>query len=526
MSVKEDVTKVASGGQAGVPNEPPCEEANVVISDLHMSEGVDKDVRRHQAWHKRAWRSLKRFLFGVAAHPSVDPQNPLEDFPNDLVFVDFIDRVLERYGRSARLTLSLLGDTFDPLAVSWNGRFIEPPYEAIAVAKMKKIMAGHKEFFDALAFFIRRPNCHLDIYVGNHDLSLCWKRVQTRVLRRIAGWDTELQAKVRFIDQTMNFRLKHRQVLYDHGMNAEAQNQVDPKKVIVTHRFGLKDGGFGLKLRHPILNMPYGSYMTVGLLNRIKLYYPLVGRLVNYRSLVMNAALHRWGWSAYVVLAAVWNYLWSLLFGIWHLRMKTSISNTARAIAESVTSVGVDSYARKLLRDNDDVKVVVLGHSHEWRRVSTDKGTYLNTGSWSLMFELVDQKIELKWKRWRHLEIFWRALSHFLMTGELKLARQLSKILSWVALVGAMLAFLVTSFPKNSWRIWSYQISDFKLPIGILLVFVVVTGVIRLFSVKPKVIRRQRLTFGLIEHFGDGSMNNDLMEYLPDDNGGSIRECV
>ncbi len=525
MNVKEDVLKEASGGQAG-GTEPQCEEANVVISDLHMSEGAGKNVVRRPSWRRRAWQSVKQFFFGVEAHPRVDPRNPLEDFPDDKVFVDFVDRIREKYGRAGKLTLSLLGDTFDPLAVSWRGRNAEPPYEAIAVAKMKKIMAGHQAFFDALAFFIRQPNCFLDIYVGNHDLSLCWKRVQTRIARRIAGWDPALAAKIRFVDQSMGFRLKHRSVLYDHGMNAEAQNFVDPKKVIVTHRFGLKDGGFGLKLRHPILNMPYGSYMTVGLLNRIKLYYPLVGRLCNYRGLVRNAALHRWGWSGYVVLMAVWNYVWSLLFGIWHLRMKTSIANTARAIAESVTSVGVDAYARKLLRDNDDVKVVVLGHSHEWRRVSTDRGTYLNTGSWALMFELVDQKIELQWKRWRHLEIFWRSLVHFLMTGELKLARQLSKILGWIALVGAMLAFLFISFPKNSWRIWSYQAADFKLPIGILLVFVVVTGVIRLFSVKPRVISRRRLTFGLIEHFGDGSMNNDLMEYLPDDNGGSIRECV
>jgi len=508
---------LASGAPAA-PDDSTLEEVNVVVSDCHLSEGMVRREKFRASWPLRAWRWWVGLFSTVRVHPVVNPLNPLEDFPDDGKFVAFIDKVIETYGRAKTVRLRLLGDMFDPLAVTWNGRFADPPYEHAGSGKMGRIIAGHPAFFDALAGFLKRPNCFVDIFVGNHDVFLVWERVQRKIVRRLTDGDPELAGKIRFFDQHREFQDIDKGVLYYHGNNAEASDTVEAKTVVLTHRFGRP-------IRHPILNMPYGAFMTVGLVNKIKLYNPLVGRLTKYKDLWQNAALHRWGWALYVIMATVGNYLFNAFFDIWDVRRKTNLRTHLRMMFMNLQEQSVDNYAKKLLKKYEGrIKAVILGHSHEWRRVTDSLGTYVNTGTWSLMFELRWPRFEQKWKRCRRLELVWLTTKHLMRTGELRFGSYITNILGWVTAVGVMLTFLLISFPKEGWRLWSYQLADLKVPIGILLVFLLISGLIRFLSVKPTVVVTQRLTFGLVRHYSDGSMNVELMEYKPEEN--AFRECV
>jgi UDP-2,3-diacylglucosamine pyrophosphatase LpxH len=497
------------------------EEVNVVVSDMHISEGLERNEKYRPSRLRRSWNWLVGLFSSVERHPVVNPKNPLEDFPDDGKFVSFLDKVLETYGCDPIIRLRLNGDTFDPLAVTWDGRFADPPYEHVAAGKIGRIIAGHPRFFDALASFIRQPNCHVDFFVGNHDLFMVWERVQRKILRRLVGEDAELAKKVRFVDQHMAFRDVHREVLYIHGHDAEANNTIDPQSVVLTHRFGRK-------IQHPILNVPYGSFMTVGLVNKIKLHNPLVGRLTNYKALWRNAAIHKWGWAFYALLATVGNYLSNAFFDIWDVRRKTRLRLHLQIILQTMEDQPVDTYAKKLLKEYaGKVKAVILGHSHEHRRVTGPEGTYINTGTWVLLFDLRWRKFEeheFRWKRCRQLETVWLTTKHLFKTGELRFATYITRVLGWIAFVSALVVFLLFSFPKEGWSLWSYQIADFKVPAFILLVFLLVSGLARFLSSNPEVVVTQRLTFGLVRHYSDGGLNVELMEYLPEDQ--TFRECV
>ncbi|MFA6603718.1 MAG: hypothetical protein WCT10_02650 [Patescibacteria group bacterium] len=505
---------VANNQPSGDTGKAAVDEVIYVVSDLHMSEGLAARVRSRPSLLRRVWRWCAS-LFEYDVPTKISPLNPLEDFPDDRVFVRFLDKAVSLHGSAPLLRLRLLGDMFDPLAVSINGHFSVPPYEETGVLQMSKIIDGHADFFDALFRFVRRPNCRLDIFAGNHDLILVWKKVQELVRARIAGTDAEAASRIRFIDHSSEFMDLHRGVLYYHGMNAEAQNRVDPEAVILTKRFGVP-------IERPILNQPYGSYLACGPMISLKQKNPLIGRLLNYRGLWKNAALHRWGWTFYAGAVLMWSFVFNALFAFWDIRRKSSIRNTLRIVLETFTACRIDEYAKRL-RQERGAKAIIMGHTHEWRRTSDPDGTYVNTGSWTLMYRLVEPLIELKWRRLRCFELPVRVLLHFVQTGELRLARQITKMSGWAALVGAMTVFLFTSFPKEGWRIWEYGLADLKTPIAIMLVFALISGFIRIFAVRLSVESIQRLTYGLVKHRGE-EFSIDLMEYLPEED--AFRECV
>lgn len=506
----EALTENDSGGRVGDPS-LECDETIVVVSDQHLGEGKTFRFRKRYSLIKRFWRWLAGLFVTVEVPPLVEVVNPLEDFPFDDLFAAFIDKAVEKYGGSDVLRIMLMGDCFDPLAVTFRGKFVDPPYEFAAVYKMKKIMGGHPVYFDKLAEALRLPNVRFDIFVGNHDVFLVWPDVQEIILRRLAGKDPDLRAKVRFIDHIMDFELTHRGVLYYHGMNAEAQNTVKADNVF-------RESVLGVKLKRKTLVVPPGSVMAVKVVNNLKMRNHLVGRSDRPSLVWKNAALHRWGWAVYAGARLFWFML------TWTMRdIKNRLPDTMKMIFATIADDSVDKLAEKLLKAREGIRAVVLGHSHERRRVTNEDGTYVNTGNWALTYRLTDPAFVYRWKRLRWLEFQARALQHFLSTGELPFARQLTKLIGFVALIAALGSFLIMSIPK-AWRLGSYHITDFKTPIGILFVFILLSGLIRLLAAKPKIEQIMTPTFGLVRHFRNGDLKVELMEF--DGNENAIRECV
>ena len=481
----------------------PYSEVSIVVSDTHLGEGrrvrVEYDGRRGIG---RAWRALARVVLRQGdKFQEID--NPLDDFQLDSEFADFLDMMGERYAGADSVRLRLLGDIFDPLIVAWQGRYVDPPYESVGAYKMIRIIEGHTPFFDALGRFIRRANCRIDVFTGNHDLFLAWPSVRALLLDRICGGNPELLGKVDFVDHKHGFRTLDKGVLYEHGNNAEAHNRVDPENAVVRDVLGVT-------LRQPILNAPYGSYMCVDLAIPLKLRNGLVGRLREDRRVWTHAFRHRWLWGAYALVRLIWHFIYAHFFAFWDFRRKANSRKILDIVLATTTKNPVDRYAMQLLRERDDARVVVLGHSHHWRRLSSAHGTYLNTGNWTVAYRMYQREFERTWKSLEWLEPYWRSLRHFFRTGEMRFASRMIRFTGVLAFIAALSTFAI-------FGLWPLDTLQVKALAVILLIFVVVAGVFKMFSVEPKIVDDTRLTFGLIRHRKDGSLQADLMEYLPEE---------
>lgn len=485
-------------------------EVSIVVSDTHLGEGrrvsVEYDGRRGIG---RAWRALVRTVWR-RGDKTEEIDNPLDDFRFDGEFADFLDLMAERYAEADTVRLRLLGDIFDPLIVAWRGRYVDPPYEDVGAYKMVRIIAGHEAFFDALARFLKRDNFRIDVFVGNHDLFLAWPSVRALLLGRICGGDPELLRKVDFIDHTRGFGTLDKGVFYEHGNNAEAHNRVDPDNAVV-------NDVLGVRLQHPILNAPYGSYMCVDLAIPLKLRNGLVGRLREDRRVWTHAFKHRWLWGAYALIRLIWHFIYAHFFAFWDFRRKANSRKILDIVLATTTKNPVDRYALQLLREREDARVVVLGHSHHWRRISSAHGTYLNTGNWTVAYRMYEREFERTWKSLEWLEPYWRSLRHFFRTGEMRFASRMIRFAGVLSFIAALSTFAI-------FGLWPLDTLQLKALAGILLVFVVLAGVIKMFSVEPKIVDDTRMTFGLVRHLKDGGLRADLMEYLPDEK--DFRECV
>ncbi len=499
-----------------VPGFPELDEANVIVSDMHLSAGPVLQVRARHTLRYRAVRFVRRVLGSHEPPDVIEVPNVLEDFVYDREFDAFITKILSEFGHAKVLRLRLMGDVFDPIAMTWEGSLRDPPYEPVAVRKMRTIMNGHTMFFDALVRFLQEPNVQIDVFVGNHDQFLVWPRVQREIVRRLSHGDPALVEKIRFVDQYMGYEDEDRGVLYYHGMDAEPHNVMDPKTAILADRLGIK-------LKRPILNKPLGSHMAMDLSSRLKLKNPLIGRLPFEGDIWHDAIRHKWGWAVYAGLMVVW-FFYIQFFAMLDFRRKTGLRTVLRVIAGTMRKHPVDEYAARVLKHREDIRVLVMGHSHVPRRITGPDGTYINTGSWAMRLKLVWPTFTYSWRHFRWLEVHWRNLRYFFETGKVPFANKLIKILGYLLMSGLLIAYLFITFQGNdSFGTWAMTLHHLKYLAGIFLGFMIVKAVIRFFAVKPEVVHDTQFTFGLVRR-RDGAVTADLMEYVaPDD---AIREYV
>ncbi|MEK9152766.1 MAG: hypothetical protein AAB692_05360 [Patescibacteria group bacterium] len=487
------MTVMAPEDESGpVVQAPACDQVDIAVSDLHLSEGVQVRMHKRLTVLERLTRWFLSLFGSVPLPPFIRLENPLEDFPHDGAFAEFLKKAVARYPAN-ECVLHLMGDAFDPLVVTWFGRFEDPPYETVGVRKMRKIIRGHPVFFDALAYFLRRPNVRLLIYVGNHDQFLVWPKVQSEIVRRLAGGDAGMAAKIVFIDQHRGFEHAERGVLYYHGMNADHHNRIDPESAILTHDF------VGRKLKRPVLNKPDGSYMAERVVNRIKSRNHLTGRVTRGRDMWMYAFLYQRWWGIFAGILVVWDFVYRRI-ALWREPRKPTLSKTLKIVLYTIAEDSVDRMAERLLKERPEIKVVVLGHSHEWRRVSSNEGTYLNIGTWSLMYALIMGDREVPWNR------------------------ALVKFFAQVAIALTLVVLAWAFAPHAGWHVGPLALSGGWTASLLFMLFALVFTIFPMSWDHPEVRQSSRLTFALVRHYADGGRQADVMEYLPDQK--EIRECV
>lgn len=335
----------------------PCGEVDTARG-LRMPVGVSKP--------KEVKIVLSDLHIGTGMRPG--EVNPFEDFHED----ERLAELIRHYGGDAfegvPVEIVLNGDILDLLKVSYRGAFLAEVTEDVAVEKVRRCLRGHPKVFDALSEFLRRPGNRVTYIAGNHDLDIAFPRVQ-RLIRARLGVPDGSDA-LRFLTDAESYRLPGGVVVM-HGHQFEEMNQTE--------------GGRPLRLRddgREVVNLPWGSLFFLNVLAPAKVERPIIDLVQPLSSFIL--------WGLVFDLRFTLKILWKIVTFFVKTRLRTlyerelDILKTFQMLAEEFALYNnLERRASRLLRSADDMKALIVGHSHKARmhRHPRDK-VYLNTGTW------------------------------------------------------------------------------------------------------------------------------------------------
>lgn len=521
MTASEHPVQTGPGEESG--NLKTLDIAWFILGDIHTGAGKTIEVRQHRTIRFRLAQLLHLAIVGllrligrradIAPPPETVPiKNPLEDFPHDGYFVGFVRAVIAMCGHATQVIgIKLMGDCFDALAVTIDGVFGKPRTQKNGAKKIRRIIAGHPQFFDILAEFIRLPNGYLDIFTGNHDSFLNWPLVRKLIVRRLAGNDQELAKRIRFIGYEERYQLIEGEAYFDHAMNAERHTALDPDKPFVTERYGRK-------LVEPELNEPVGNLMTEELANAIKLDNQNVSLLEDAHTWDEAWRTAKYGWAARSLgrLAAFYAH-----------RFHEGLANIVAAVVSTMPKPKpikdpVLAYAEKKLREfRSQVRAVFVAHSHKPSRTTFEEGgTVINVGSPARQRRLVWPAVADSPEKRHWYGEGWRGLTHHLYSSKTPFGLTVSLLLLYAMIAALLVSFLFMPLGKTL----TLSIIFAKGFAFVTLAFLCFKGLARFFMVKPEVVEYVRFTCGLQRRYSDGMMLADLMCY--DTEQQIIREMV
>jgi UDP-2,3-diacylglucosamine pyrophosphatase LpxH len=322
----------------------------LVISDCHLSAGLNFESDR----------------------------NPHEDFFFDDEMVNFFDYFSNGvYGDGCEVELIINGDYFDFLNVPYKGEFIEAITEQFALYKLECILAGHQKVIDALKRFVQKPGKTILYNIGNHDADLFFPKVRERFIREI---DPEKKfpsnkVKVNFEDPVINLEGG---IQIHHGNQFEAVHVFNYKKTI------LYEG-----LPQPVLNIPWGSFYVLKIVNRFKWDRDYVDKVRPIKAMLLWGLLFDTVFTLKFVVLSVFYFMKTRF--IYSPQRRSSLGVTFRILKQESTTFlqDLEKDAMELLESQNHIHTLIMGHTHHPMFKSYPNGkTYINTGTWTKMINL------------------------------------------------------------------------------------------------------------------------------------------
>ena len=241
-----------------------------IVSDLHLSEGLSADGRR--------FSRLESFFFD-------------QEFSN---FLSAVQTDTQTRNTSARLILN--GDIFDFLATKrvplnsdeFEGESVtstERKYGLSTTAaksawKMRCIVRGHHDFFEALIGFIQAGH-RVTLIRGNHDVELFWPEVQEALYEEMESVALELfpdglQYQIRdHMEMRHWFYLEKDRIFVEHGHQYDSGNSFRFNLAPVMPASFDENG-------HSVLDYPTGSLFVRYMFNKMKLVDPFSSFFVSF----------------------------------------------------------------------------------------------------------------------------------------------------------------------------------------------------------------------------------------------------
>lgn len=319
---------------SSVPEQKPKAKYKLILSDFHMGKG-------------------RYFRDGS--------QNILEDFVFDREFGEFLAYYSSGEFAQAEVELILNGDFMNLLQVDNFGVFTHIITERSVVRAVERIISGHGIVFKALRQFTAIPGHTVSYVVGNHDVGMLW-RGPRKVFSEACG------TNVVFHDVCYQFD----GIYVEHGQQHERFAMSDMRRPFITR--GLPE---------PVLNLPWGSLFVAVVLPAIKQERPHVDKVRPFQIFLRWAFFHDLWWGIRTFFKAAKFVIDTILF---HRRYQIAqnVQNTFGLLKEITFYPNYDRIAFKILEENDQINVVIFGHTHILRYRKWRAGKeYFNEGCWS-----------------------------------------------------------------------------------------------------------------------------------------------
>lgn len=177
-----------------------------------------------------------------------------------------------------QVALVLNGDVIDALAENEVTGYVA--LDATTAEAMLEHVFTDPSFamvWEALAAFVRAPNRHLVLVVGNHDIELSLPNVEAAIRERLGGEDAAARARVVFATHGGGFacRVGGARVFCTHGNEVDAWNVVDYG--LLGQLANAINGGRAADREKWKPNA--GTRLVIDVMNRVKLRYPFVDLL-------------------------------------------------------------------------------------------------------------------------------------------------------------------------------------------------------------------------------------------------------
>ena len=290
--------------------------------------------------------------------------NPLEQFIYDEKFIQFLDYYSSGEFKNAEVELIFNGDFLNTIQVDYDEILPEAITQRGSLEKVKRVVAGHAEIFEALRKFASAPRHSITYIYGNHEPSLLWPEPRDYL-------DQMMATKIKW----PGFNYKLDGIYLEHGQQYQAINRFDLNQLFLTR--GLKE---------PILNLPWGSYFVIKYLNKMKLKRSYIDRIYPLGLYLFFALFTDTGFAIPAILKLVLFFLQRHLD--WRPGQEFPLMTSLRIIREITVTPNLAAYARQLLRKGP-YHTVIFGHDHmaAYRRIGDGK-LYVNTGTWNDIIHL------------------------------------------------------------------------------------------------------------------------------------------
>ena len=318
----------------------------LIISDLHLGAGIEVNGRK----------------------------NPLEDFHSDKELVDFFNYYSSGEYATKEVELVINGDFVDPLAVPFIPYFDDEYWsEKAALEKLELILEAHVEVFEALNNFVRAKNKKVIYIIGNHDAELLFDSLKQRFLEI---FDEENREKVT-ISNDLTTYCPTKGVYIQHGHEYESLHQFDPQNSIVESTTGEK-----------YFLPPWGSYYVVHVINKYKLERDHVNAVRPIKTFLIHGLIFDTFFIMRFMIANAYYYL--MIRFLRYYRLKLGWKKIIGDILNEITLFqDYESLTRDFFLQNEDAKVLIVGHTHEPIYSESSDGTkFINTGTWTRMVNL------------------------------------------------------------------------------------------------------------------------------------------
>lgn len=308
--------------------------------------------------------------------------NPHEDFFFDDEMCDLIHHFSSgQYGSGpdgpVDVELFINGDFLDFLNVPYQGEFEETVTEEISLYKLQAIFDAHPKVMDGIRRFASLPGKRVTYMIGNHDADLFFPKVREAIIRR---WDPDGQYPSQKVD-VINDRDR---VRWEGGVEVHHGNQFE-----AIHLLNFDKPLLDSYLDRPVLNLPWGSFYVLKILNRFRWEREHVDKVRPIKIfLLLGLLFDPWFTIRFAVLSSF--YFLKTRF-VYSRKRRSRLSVTMNIIRQETKNMLLDleAEARDVLDRNRELKTVIFGHTHyPMNKIYPDGRQYINTGTWTKMINL------------------------------------------------------------------------------------------------------------------------------------------